>query len=77
MFDRIICVRQAHGGILNQSHMFFVCLLHLSPKCKEGLKKEIEVQLVPQEEGIAEIKCMSMEDFAAQDAWQDSPLYEE
>jgi hypothetical protein len=35
------------------------------------------VQLVPQQEGIAEIKCMSMEDSAAQDVRQDSPVYEE
>ena len=76
-FDRIICIRQAHGGAFNQSDMFFVCLLHLSPKYKEGLKKGIEVQLVAQEEEIADIKWMDMEDFAAQDLWQGSPLYQE
>ena len=76
-FDRIICIRQVHGGILNQSDMFFVCLLHLSPAYKEGLAKGGEVQLVPQEEEIADIKWMTMEDYAAQDLWQGSPLYQE
>jgi len=76
-FDRIICIRQAHGGILNQSDMFFVCLLRLSPAYKEGLEKGVEVQLVPQEEEIADIKWMTMEDYAAQDLWQGSPLYQE
>ena len=76
-FDRIICMRQAHGGIFNQSDMFFVVLLHLAPKYKSGLKNGEDVPLIPQEEEIAEIKWMPMEEFAAQDLWQGSPLYEE
>jgi len=73
-FDRIICMRQSHRAV---SDMFFVCLLHLAPKYKEGLEKGVEVPLVPQEEEIAEIAWMSLDDFAAQDVWQGSPLYEE
>lgn len=76
-FDRIICMRQAHGGIFDQSDMFFVCLLHLSQKYKTRLEEGIEIPLVPQEEEIAEIKWMSMDEFAAQDVWQNSPLYME
>jgi len=76
-FDRIICIRQAHGGSFNHSDMFFVCLLQLAPKYKEDLMKGVEVELIPQEEEIAEIKWMSMGDYASQDVWQGSPLYEE
>jgi 8-oxo-dGTP pyrophosphatase MutT (NUDIX family) len=76
-FDRIICMRQAHGGIFKQSDMFFVCLLHLSNKYKKQLEDGVEVPLVPQEEEIAEIKWMSMDEFASQDVWQGSPLYKE
>lgn len=76
-FDRIICMRQAHGGIFNQSDMFFVCLLHLSPNYKKLLEQGKEVPLEPQEEEISEIKWMSMDDFASQDLWQSSPLYAE
>ena len=76
-FDRIICMRQAHGGIFNHSDMFFVCLLHLAPKYKEDLMKGIEVELIPQEEEIAEIKWMSTDEFASQEVWQGSPLYKE
>jgi 8-oxo-dGTP pyrophosphatase MutT (NUDIX family) len=76
-FDRIICVRQAHGGFFNQSDMFFVCLLRLAPKYEEGLKNGVEVPLLAQEEEIADIAWMEMEDFAGQDTWQGSPLYEE
>ena len=42
-FDRIMLVRQAHGGLFNQSDMFFVCLLRLAPKYEEDLKNGIEV----------------------------------
>mmetsp|Transcript_6396 Transcript_6396/g.12059 ORF Transcript_6396/g.12059 Transcript_6396/m.12059 type:complete len:445 (+) Transcript_6396:149-1483(+) len=76
-FDRIICMRQAHGGIFDQSDMFFVCLLHLSQQHKEKLQRGIEIPLIPQEEEIAKIKWMSMDEFAAQDVWQNSPLYKE
>jgi 8-oxo-dGTP pyrophosphatase MutT (NUDIX family) len=76
-FDRIMLVRQAHGGLFNQSDMFFVCLLRLAPKYEEDLKNGIEVPLHPQEEEIADIAWMKMEDFAGQESWQGSPLYEE
>jgi 8-oxo-dGTP pyrophosphatase MutT (NUDIX family) len=76
-FDRIMVMRQAHGGFFNQSDMFFICLLKLAPKYEEGLKNGEEIPLNPQEEEIAEIKWMSMDDFASQETWQGSPLYEE
>lgn len=76
-FDRIICLRQAHGGIFNQSDMFVVCLLKLDPKYEEALKDGKEVPLVPQEEEIAMIDWMDLKDFCDQDLWQGSPLYGE
>jgi len=76
-FDRIICMRQAHGGIFNQSDMFVVCLLELDPKYKEALENGKEVPLVPQEEEIAMIEWMELKDFCDQDLWQGSPLYGE
>jgi len=75
-FDRIICMRQAHGGIFNHSDMYFVCLLRLPPKYLEGLKNGVDIPLKPQEEEIAEISWMTTEEYANQDAWQGSPAYE-
>lgn len=77
VFDKIICMRQAHGGIFNQSDMFVVCQMKLSPKYDELLKGNKEIELVPQEEEIAMAKWMEVDEFAGQDLWQDSPLYKE
>jgi len=74
VFDKIICMRQAHGGIYNQSDMFFVCLLKLDPKYE---KMGNEIELKPQEEEIKDIGWMDFTDFTNQNRWQGSPLYEE
>lgn len=76
-FDRILSIKQSHGGFFNQSDMFFVCLLRLAPKYEEGLKNGVEIPLRAQEEEIADVGWMKAEDFAAQSSWQGSPLYDE
>eukprot|EP00588_Corethron_pennatum_P005480 CAMPEP_0194289492 /NCGR_PEP_ID=MMETSP0169-20130528/39161_1 /TAXON_ID=218684 /ORGANISM="Corethron pennatum, Strain L29A3" /LENGTH=400 /DNA_ID=CAMNT_0039036783 /DNA_START=97 /DNA_END=1299 /DNA_ORIENTATION=+ len=76
-FDRIVCMRHAHGGIFGQSDMFFVCLLRLAPKYHELLKEGREIELVKQEEEIAAIDWMEMDRFGSQDLWTGSPLYTE
>lgn len=77
IFDKIICIRQAHGGIFNQSDMFFVCLLKLSPKYVEMLEEGQSIPLVPQEDEIESAEWMDLEEFCAQPTWKGSPLYEE
>mmetsp|Transcript_2347 Transcript_2347/g.2706 ORF Transcript_2347/g.2706 Transcript_2347/m.2706 type:complete len:133 (+) Transcript_2347:96-494(+) len=57
--------------------MFFVCLLRLAPKYVDGLSNGIDVPLVPQEEEIAMVEWMEMEDYCNQDLWVGSPLYGE
>jgi 8-oxo-dGTP pyrophosphatase MutT (NUDIX family) len=76
-FDRVICIRQAHGGIFNQSDMFFVCLLKLAPKYMEMLNDGKSIPLIPQEEEIEKVQWMDLEDFCGQDLWRGSPLYQE
>ncbi len=68
-------MRQAHGGIFNQSDMFVVCLLKLSPKYDKLLEENKEIILTPQEEEIAMISWMDLDEFSGQDLWQSSPLY--
>jgi len=77
VFDRIICFRQAHGGMFNRSDMFFVCLCKLDPKYEEMLKRGGEVELLPQEEEILMADWIDMEDYARQSLWRESPLYKE
>lgn len=76
-FSHIVCFRQAHGGLYQQSDMFFVCHLKLDDCYNELLESGKEIELVPQEEEIAEIKWMTVEEYAEQDVWQGSPLYGE
>mmetsp|Transcript_26733 Transcript_26733/g.54679 ORF Transcript_26733/g.54679 Transcript_26733/m.54679 type:complete len:463 (-) Transcript_26733:23-1411(-) len=76
-FDKIICFRQAHGGLFNQSDMFFVCLLRLDPKYDEALREGGDIELAPQEEEIADASWIDMESYANQEVWQASPLYKE
>mmetsp|Transcript_9752 Transcript_9752/g.12353 ORF Transcript_9752/g.12353 Transcript_9752/m.12353 type:complete len:437 (+) Transcript_9752:320-1630(+) len=73
IFDKILCIRQAHGGIFGQSDMFFVCSLKLSSK----YNLEEEIPLVPQEEEIELISWMDVKDYANQGLWNESPLYQE
>ncbi len=85
-FHKILCMRQAHGGLFNQSDMFIVCSLHLSSKYHDLLKqndddgdskKKYDIELIPQEEEIANISWMDVDEFANQPLWQQSPLYKE
>ncbi|EED90972.1 predicted protein, partial [Thalassiosira pseudonana CCMP1335] len=76
-FDRIICFRQAHGGLFNRSDMFFVCLCKLSPKYEQRLEEGGDIELLPQEEEILCADWIDMEDYAHQSVWKESPLYKE
>lgn len=77
VFDKILCMRQAHGGIFNQSDMFIVCALKLASKYHDSLSNGEGIQFIPQEEEIANISWMDVDEFADQDLWQKSPLYKE
>jgi ADP-ribose pyrophosphatase YjhB (NUDIX family) len=77
IFDKILCMRQAHGGIFNQSDMFCVCACTLSPKYNDLLDSNQEITLIPQEEEIADIAWMDVHDFSKQELWQQSPLYKD
>lgn len=73
-FDRILCFRQAHKvGSLRKSDMFFICLLEIDDENENG----DEIVLKPQEEEIANIKWMSIDEFTQQQVWVDSPLFTE
>ena len=78
-FDHILCMRQPHGGIFNQSDMFTVCSCKLSPIYDDVLynQKDGDVELIPQEDEIADIQWMEVEEFANQKLWTMSPLYQE
>ena len=76
-FDRIICFRQAHGGLFNRSDMFFVCLCKLSPQYDKLLQEEKEIELRPQEEEILDADWIEMEEYSEQGVWRESPLYRE
>lgn len=76
-FDRIICFRQAHGGLFNRSDIFFVCLCKLSPKYEQRLEEGGDIELLPQEEEILCADWIDMEDYAHQSVWKESPLYKE
>merc|ERR1719253_1221546 len=77
VFDRIVCFRQAHGGLFNRSDMFFVCLCKLAPKYEEALREGKDIELFPQEEEILCADWIDMEDYAVQGLWIESPLYKE
>eukprot|EP00980_Cylindrotheca_fusiformis_P016022 scaffold4715_cov115-Cylindrotheca_fusiformis.AAC.6 len=62
----IICFRQAHRPS-SASDLFFVCRLVL---------KDPDAKWTPQEDEIAEIQWMSVEDYCNQQRWQGSPVYE-
>ena len=67
VMDGILCFRQAHRPS-SASDLFFVC--HLSLKDPENIIWK------PQEDEIAAIKWMSVEDYCNQERWQGSPTYE-
>ena len=76
-FEKIICFRQAHGGLFNRSDMFFVCLCKLAPKYETLLKQGGTIQLIPQEEEILCADWIDMEAYARQAIWRESPLYKQ
>jgi len=65
---KIVCFRQAHLGGDRGSDLFYICLMKLEDPTQE---------VVAQEEEIAAIKWMDMEEFSAQEVWQTSPVYKE
>jgi len=77
VFDRILSFRQTHGGIFDHSDMFFVCLLTLDSKYIECLRRNEEIELIPQASEIENISWMEADDYANQERWQASPLYQE
>mmetsp|Transcript_35483 Transcript_35483/g.85862 ORF Transcript_35483/g.85862 Transcript_35483/m.85862 type:complete len:652 (+) Transcript_35483:140-2095(+) len=75
-FDGVVCFRQAHRPGGATSDLFFVCHMKLDDQKNSFTDdKENEVIWKPQEDEIADIKWMSVQDFCAQDRWQGSPLY--
>jgi NADH pyrophosphatase NudC (nudix superfamily) len=61
----IVCFRQAHRPS-SSSDLFFVCRLML---------EDPAAKWKPQEDEIADIQWMSVEDYCNQDRWQGSPVY--
>jgi len=76
-FDKIICFRQAHGGLFNRSDMFFVCLCRLKPEYEQTVKNGGDIELIPQEEEILMADWIDMDFYATQGVWSESPLYKE
>jgi 8-oxo-dGTP pyrophosphatase MutT (NUDIX family) len=64
--DGILCFRQAHSPS-RSSDLFFVCHMTLTPSDQSWTMQEDE---------IADIQWMLVEDFCNQDRWQGSPVYE-
>ena len=77
VFDKIICFRQAHGGLFNRSDMFFVCLCKLAPKYEALARQGAAIEILPQEEEILCGDWIDIEDYAVQGLWTESPLYKE
>ncbi len=77
-FDKILSMRQAHSvGSFKQSDLFVICQLKLSSKYDKELEETNDIQLLPQEEEIAMISWMDVNEFSDQELWQSSPLYKE
>lgn len=65
--ERVLCIRQAHSQG-RASDLFFICLVRL---------ENPEQTPVLQEEEIQDLTWMSPEDYAGQDLWSESPVYQE
>ena len=75
-FDGVVCFRQAHRPGGATSDLFFVCHMKLDDQKNSFTNDEKnEVIWKPQEDEIADIKWMPVQDFCEQDRWQGSPLY--
>lgn len=65
--ERVLCMRQAHSEG-RASDLFFICLVKLeNPKQTPVL----------QEEEIVDLQWMTTEEYANQDLWSESPVYQE
>jgi ADP-ribose pyrophosphatase YjhB (NUDIX family) len=64
--ERVVCVRQAHNNS-HTSDLFFVCLMKLMDESQTPIL---------QEEEIADLKWMPFHEYASQETWQGSPVYE-
>lgn len=80
----IVCFRQAHRPG-SASDLFFVCQMTLPAEKRQGRdgndeadeadEAAVVVTWTPQEDEIAAIQWMAVEEYCAQDRWQSSPLY--
>ena len=64
--DGIVCFRQAHSPT-RSSDLFFVCSMKLVPA---------DQTWTIQQEEIADIRWMDVQEYCSQTRWQGSPLYE-
>lgn len=64
--DGIVCFRQAHAPT-RSSDLFFVCRMNLVPQ---------QQTWTIQQEEIADIQWMDVQDYCSQPRWQGSPVYE-
>jgi ADP-ribose pyrophosphatase YjhB (NUDIX family) len=65
--ERVLGVRQAHSPS-RASDLFFICLLKL--------KNPLQVPIL-QEEEISDLTWMTTEEYCNQEAWKESPAYQE
>jgi NADH pyrophosphatase NudC (nudix superfamily) len=65
--DGIVCFRQAHSAA-RTSDLFFVCRM--------SLNDPTNVKWKIQEDEIADIGWMTVEDYCKQERWQGSPIYQ-
>jgi ADP-ribose pyrophosphatase YjhB (NUDIX family) len=80
VFQGIVCFKQAHSPRRGSSDLFFVCHMALTPQesdnDKDNKDKDNHIAWTPQEEEIADIQWMSVDEYCQQNLWQGSPLYE-
>lgn len=71
--ERILCFRQAHASGDRGSDLFFICLMRLQNdnECDD----DDALVLTPQEDEIAAVQWMDMDEFCEQEHWQRSPVY--
>lgn len=65
--QRVLCLRQAHSSD-RASDLFFICLVKLTNPSQKP---------VLQEEEIAHLTWMSPHEYANQELWNESPVYQE
>ena len=79
-FQGIVCFKQAHSPRRGSSDLFFVCHMTLTPQESDKNDKDKDkdnlIAWTPQEEEIADIQWMAVDDYCQQNLWQGSPLYE-